>query len=426
MNNLTITYTDIESLKGADYNPRKWSEEQKKSLKESIEKFGTVDPLLVNTYKGRENIVIGGHFRLAMSKELGYKKVPVIYLSLPLDKEKELNIRLNKNQGEFDLELLKNFDTALLSDIGFNSTELLDIWSDLGLDEEEENFSEENELKKIQEPKTQRGDIIMLGKHKLVCGDSNDNNTLNRLFKEERASMIYCDPIYNLQINYNKGIGGKQNYGGDVNDDRTEEEYLNFLRQNIRTALTIAKKDCHIFYWNTEQQIWMLQMLYREFGIQNKRVCLWIKNGHNPTPQVAFNKCYEPCIYGTLGSPYLSKKEQSFTEILNKDSGTGNESLDSINIWTEKRLSAKDYNHATSKPPELHHKAIRRCTKINDIVFDSFGGSGSTLIACEQLKRRAYLIELEPIYCDLIIARYKKLVPDGSVTVIRNHEEVKA
>jgi DNA modification methylase len=150
---------------------------------------------------------------------------------------------------------------------------------------------------------------------------------------------------------------------------------------------------------------------------------LWIKNGHNPTPQVAFNKCYEPCIYGTVGKPYLSKKEFGLTEVMNQDIGTGNELIDDVNIWTEKRVNSNELKHATQKPPELSHRAIRRCTKPNDIVLDSFAGSGSTLIACEQLKRRAYVVELEPIFCDLIIARYEKFT-GNKAKVIRKHEEV--
>ena len=233
--------------------------------------------------------------------------------------------------------------------------------------------------------------------------------------------MIYSDPIYNISLDYNKGLGGRQNYGANVEDTRSEDEYIEFLRNNISSALSVANPDCHVFYWNTEQHIWILQTLYKEFGIRNKRVCLWVKNGSNPTPQVAFGKCYEPCVYGTLGSPYLSSKQQGLTEVLNHDIRSGNDSLDDINLWTCRRLSSKDYQHATSKPPELHHKAILRCTKPNDIVLDTFGGSGSTLVGCEQLKRRAYLVELEPVFCDLIIARFEKMT--GIKAKAIHHEE---
>jgi ParB/RepB/Spo0J family partition protein len=417
MNQINIEYINTQLLNPAIYNPRKWTIEQKNKLIESIQEFGIIDPIIVNKHPQRDNIVIGGHFRLTVCKELGYEKVPVVYVSLPLEKEKELNIRLNKNQGEFDYELLKEFDLNLLEDIGFTGEELSSMWDKLDTNLEDEVFDTEKELTKITNPKTKYGDVILLGNHKLICGDSNDKEIVSRLFENERTSMVYADPIYNINIDYAKGLGGKQNYGGDVNDNRTEDEYVSFLRKNITTALTFTTKDAHIFYWNTEQQIWILQTLYRELGIDNKRVCLWIKNGHNPTPQVAFNKCYEPCIYGTKGSPYLSKSKQDFTEILNNDIENGNNLVDQVNLWAEKRLSSKEYVHATTKPSVLHHRAILRCTKPNDIVFDPFGGSGSTLIACEETKRRGYLVELDPHYCDLIISRYEKMV-GGTITVI--------
>jgi hypothetical protein len=149
-----------------------------------------------------------------------------------------------------------------------------------------------------------------------------------------------------------------------------------------------------------------MQTLYTAHGIENKRVCLWVKNGHNPTPGVAFNKCYEPCTYGVCGKPYLGP-EKGFTEIFNTDIGNGNQSFD--DIWTIKRLAKDDYAHATSKPPKLHETAILRCTKPGDIILDSFGGSGSTLIAGEMLQRRVFMVELEPVFCELIIRRFEKL-----------------
>lgn len=130
------------------------------------------------------------------------------------------------------------------------------------------------------------------------------------------------------------------------------------------------------------------------------------------TPQIAFNKLYEPCVYGTRGKPYLAPIN-NLNEILNKEVGTGNRAMDDvqdlINIWLAKRLPGNEYEHPTEKPPTLHEKPLRRCTKPGDRVLDSFGGSGSTLIACEQLNRIAYLSELDPIFCQLIINRYVQL-----------------
>ena len=131
------------------------------------------------------------------------------------------------------------------------------------------------------------------------------------------------------------------------------------------------------------------------------------------TPQVAFNKAYEPCVYATRGKPYLAPNLNNLNELLNKDIANGNRAIDDIidtlNIWLAKRLPSADYEHPTEKPPTLHEKALRRCTKPNDIALDLFAGSGSTLIACEQMKRRCFTAELEPIFCDLIIRRYESI-----------------
>lgn len=410
----------ISDLLPNNKNPRKISKDQMENLKKSLEKFGLAEIPCVDV----DNKIAAGHQRINALHLLGRGDeiidVRVPNRKLTQEEYDQYLIASNAITGEWDYNLLKDFDLDLLVDIGFDADLLANIWDD-DVSIKEESFDVEKELSKIKNPKTKLGDIIELGPHKLICGDSTNPETLKKLFGEEKTSMSYSDPIYNIDLDYNKGLGGKQHYGGNVIDKRTDDEYREFLKKSLSAALTVSNTDCHYFYWNTEQHIWIVQTLYRELGISNKRVCLWVKNGHNCTPQIAFNKCYEPCIYGTIGSPYLSKKEQGLTEIFNKDITTGNDSLDQINIWTAKRVSSKEYSHATTKPPELHEKAIRRCTKPGDIILDSFGGSGSTLIAAEQLKRKAYLVELEPIFCDLIIKRYEKLT--GNKTKLISHEE---
>lgn len=131
------------------------------------------------------------------------------------------------------------------------------------------------------------------------------------------------------------------------------------------------------------------------------------------TPQVAFHKVFEPCIYGIRGDPFLSQYHTAFNEVMNKEVGTGNklhgDVLDMMSVWLEKRLPSNAYEHPTAKPPTLYEKAIRRCTKPGDFILELFGGSGSTLIAAEQLKRSCFLVELDPLFCSLIIKRYEKL-----------------
>lgn len=409
---------NIRDLKTWNKNPRKISKDKIEKLREKIIARGFHDVIVIDM----DNTILSGNQRKSILLELGIETVTVLIPERALTEQERDAVALesNKHDGEWDFELLKSFDFDLLSDIGFSDIELKFFDEDMKV--EEEDFNEKEELKKITNPLTKLGDVILLGKHKLICGDSTNPNVLKKLFGEEKASMIYSDPVYNIKIDYNGGVGGKKNYGGSVNDSRTDTEYYEFIRKSLSSALSVSNKDLHVFYWCDESYIWLFQTLYREFNIQNKRVCMWVKNGQNPTPTVAFNKCYEPCVYGTIGSPFLHSSSQSLNEVLNSETSTGNDLLDEIqNIWTEKRLPSKDYEHATSKPPKLHEKAIKRCTRPNDIILDSFSGSGSTLISAHQLGRRVYGVELEPAFCDLIMRRFEKLTGIKPI-IIASHE----
>lgn len=404
----------VDDLIPYEKNPRTMSEKQVADLKKSLKRFNLVEIPAVDT----DNRVIAGHQRLKILQLLGrgQEEIDVRVPNRALTQEEYEQYLLTSNSvtGDWDFEKLKSFEMDLLLDVGFDADELNAVWAE-HLNVREDDFDEEKELKEVKEPVTKLGDIIELGNHRLICGSSEDPEILKRLMGDELTFFIYSDPPYNLKggIDYNTGIGGKQNYGGNVNDNRTDEEYREFLKRTMEAALSVSSKNAHIFYWCDQIYIGTVQELYRKSDIENKRVCLWIKNGQNPTPGVTFNKCYEPCVYGVRGKPYISKTFQAFNEVLNDDIGNGNkmlnDTLDHLDIWAVKRIGGKDYEHATSKPPELHQKAIRRCTKPGDIILDSFGGSGSTLIAAEQLKRRAFLVELEPAFCDLIIRRFEKL-----------------
>ncbi len=411
--NIKTTEVSIKELITPKWNPRHWGEQQTENLKESIKRFGLVDPIIVNSNPYRQNSVIGGNFRLHIAKQLGFKTVPVVYIDIPtLEKEKELNLRLNANTGEWDYDLLRNFETELLTDVGFDNEDLSKIW-DENLETEDDNFDVQKELEKIKKPKTKIGNIVQLGNHLLICGDSTDPKVVGVLSKERTVDMFYSDPPYNINLNYNKGIGGKGNYGGKINDNKTEKEYIEFLRKSLQNAISISKPNSHFFLWNDQANVGIVQSLFKELNINYKRTCLWIKNSLGLTPNIAFNKSYEACIYGIVGKPYISKNLKNLNEIMNKEVNSGNQSfediMDLLDIWLIKRIPGKDYQHPTEKSPTLHEKALRRCTKIGDTVMDLFGGSGSTLIACEQLKRKCLMVEYEPIFCDLIISRFEKL-----------------
>src|SRR5665213_2099504 len=202
--NLHIQYVPITSLLPASYNPRTWDESAKAQLKEGLTRFGIVDPLIVNNAVGRENILIGGHFRLEVLKELGHTEVPVVFLSIPdIEKEKELNLRLNKNLGEFDLELLAEFDQTLLEDVGFSSEDLDDIFP---AEDNPEQFDLAKELEKldINSIDVKKGDIYEIDGSRLMCGDSTVEAEMLTLMGEHKADMCFTDPPYILDYLHGK------------------------------------------------------------------------------------------------------------------------------------------------------------------------------------------------------------------------------
>lgn len=417
--NAIIHYIPTSELNPAPYNPRTWDESALKKLCESIERFGFLDPIIANKHPSRANVLIGGHMRLAAAKKLGLEQVPVVFVSIAdVAREKELNLRLNRNTGQWDFEMLKEFDIELLLDVGFDDCDLSAIWDDV-LMIDDDHFDNQQAVESVGSPQTQPGDMYRLGDHFLLCADAQDPENIQKLVGDTKIDMVYLDPPYNISLDYSSGISTKNKYGGQFKkDDKSHNEYKGFLLTALTNAKSVVNKDAHIFTWCDQNWIGLVQAVYQEIGIDHKRVCLWIKNNHNMTPQVAFNKVYEPCVYGTLGKPYLADIN-NLNEVLNKEVTTGNRTIDDIldllDIWLVKRLPSQDYEHPTAKPPTLHEKPLRRCTQPGGVVLDLFGGSGSTLIACEQMKRRAYLMEVDPIFCDVIVNRYQTLTGKEAV-----------
>lgn len=413
MAQIQITEVDINLLNPSIYNPRKLSDKQECDLMESLKRFSMVDPILVNSNPDRKNIIIGGHQRVYVAKKLGYKTIPVIYLDLNLEQEKELNLRLNHNNGDWNYELLKDFDTEMLLDVGFADEELSNIW-DNNLEIEDDNFDLEKAIQQNKEPKSQIGDLYKLGENYLLCADSTKIENVKRLVGKHTIDLVLNDPPYNIGYSYSNGLSTNGKYQSKMtNDSKSESEYKLFLSQSIFNALSVSKNDVHVAYWCDENYVGLLQSLYKEHGINARRVNIWLKNNFNLTPQVAFNKVTEFCVYGTVGNPYLNPKVLNLSEIQNKEVGSGNrltdDVLDFLNIWLVKRLPAQSYVHATQKDPTLYEKLLRRCTKPGDNILDLFSGSGTTIIAGEQLKRKVFAIEQEPIFIDVAIQRFKDL-----------------
>ena len=243
----TTVQKRVNDLIPQEINPRKISDKQLSDLTRSLKKFNLVEIPAVDA----DGTILAGHQRIKALQIIG-RGDEIIDIRVPnrklTEKEaKEYLIGSNKLGGTWDYDLLKTFELDTLSCAGFDDIEIANFW-DKDKDIKEDSFDVAKELKDIKVPVTKLGDIITLGKHKIICGDSTKQETLNRLFGEDRASMIYSDPVYNIGVDYNSGIGGKKDYGGHVNDSRTFEEYTKLIHDSVSAGLHVSNKSFRIKY----------------------------------------------------------------------------------------------------------------------------------------------------------------------------------
>jgi DNA modification methylase len=438
-NNLKIVQVSISQLKPTTYNPRKWSKDAIDQLTESIKKFGLVDPLLCNSAKGRENIVIGGHFRLKCTKDLGYKKMPVVYVNIPdIQKEKELNIRLNKNIGAFDLDLLAKFDENFLSDIGFSSEEIDEVFE---IDTEPENFDLKKELSKLKINKIEmkKGEVWELGKHRLMIGDSTIEKDISKLMGKEKANMCFTDPPYIL--NYLKGKtkqkdGVTTGFGAKKNRRYLETESLpdNFTELWMNNVAKIQKPDFSIIIFENPKN---LRIIWNELEKHWKyrNTIVW----HLPNRVQGFSSKYkffnkhDIALIGTKGKVSLNLEseesllQEEYENALFATSGTPHwESYkkgkkycptDFIDYKASDEKSSGQGVIFGTKPVEILIPYLKVLTKRDDLVIEPFGGSGSTLIACEKMKRKCCLMEKSPVYAEVIRNRWQNLTGQKAIKI---------
>lgn len=435
---LKITFVDIASLKPATYNPRKHSEETAKQLELSIKKFGLVDPIIVNCAPSRKNIIIGGHFRLEVAKKMGFKKMPVVYLNISdINKEKELNIRLNKNVGEWDWEMLAEFNEKFLEDTGFSSEELDQIFE---IEDNPEIFDLKKELEKlnIKSIDIKKGEVYKLGDHRLMCGDSTIESDILKLMNGQKASMGLMDPPYILDYLKGKTRHGKPTVGfgekknrryletDTLPDDFTEKWMANVAKvqapdfsiivyenwKNIRTIWNEMEK-----YWKVKNMIvWHLPNRVQGFAASrkffNKYDIAMVGSSPNKkinlnTEQELFQNEYLTALYAISGKPhweeYAKGKKYCPTDFIEFKAADEKSSGQGIIFGT--------------KPIEILIPYLKVLTKRGDIVIEPFGGSGSTLIACEKMNRKCYLMEKSPVYAEVIKKRWEKLTGKKAVKI---------
>lgn len=396
---MEIQIMKLSDLKPADYNPRIDLEsgmEEYEKLKQSILEFGFVDPPIFNKRTGN---LVGGHQRVAVAKDLGLcEEIEVSVVDLPLDKEKALNVTLNKISGRWDDDklalLLKELDADILDLSGFGEDEIQDVIEqyDMRLDMENEAIDDEFEIELPEKPKATLGNIYQLGNHRLMCGDSTNKEHIELLMDGDKADLLITDPPYN--VNYE---GKTEDSLKIQNDNKTSSEFYEFLKSAFDSVADYLREGASFYVWYASSEVVNFVSSLVDTNFLVKQELIWFKNSLVLGRQ-DYHWQHEPCLYGWKNDgSHMWYGDRKQTTILEFD----------------KPLANKE--HPTMKPIPLFDYQMKNSSKKGDKILDIFGGSGTTMIACEQNKRCAYLMELDPRYVDVIIDRWEEFTGKKAV-----------
>ena len=410
---MKIKKIPINQINPAPYNPRvdlQPGDPEYQKLKQSIEQFDYVEPLVWNK---RTGTLISGHQRRKILEELGYKQIEVSVVDLALEKEKALNIALNKIEGRWDeaklatlldgLCEMPDFDVTMT---GFDHPEISELFDKLNDTKDGDDFDVDAEVNNIDKPVTQTGDLINLGKHRILCGDSSNIEALQKLFDGQKASLLHSDPPYNVSYYGGNRPHGKarpkdcRHWQRIYSDNMSQEEYEQWLNMILSNAAEFLDEGAPVYIWNGHRQFGPMYQILAGLEFHISSVITWAK------PNFAigygdYNQQTEFCLYGW--------KRNNGTH---RWYGPTNEST----LWEMKRDPTNEYIHPTQKPIGLAQRAICNSSIRGDVVLDLFLGSGSTLIAAESLDRSCYGVEIDPKYCDAIVRRYISHVGQDKVS----------
>jgi DNA modification methylase len=387
---MNIQIIDINKLIPATYNPRKDlkpDDAEYIKIKNSIVKFGFVSPLVIN----KDMTVIGGHQRLKVLKDLGITEVECIVVDLDKTNEKALNIALNKIQGDWDEDKLE----ALLQELkleefdmnltGFDFDEVDEILNDIN-GTKEDNFDVDSAYEEIEEPITKPGDIWILGNHRLMCGDSTHKDDIMRLMNNQDADMLLTDPPYNVDY-----VGKTAEALKIKNDNMADNQFYEFLKKVFENMYIVTKEGASIYVFHADTEGINFRKAFKDVGFKLAECLIWKKDCFVMGRQ-DYQWQHEPVLYGWKeGKAHYFINDRTQSTILEFD------------------RPKQSTLHPTMKPIDLIAKLIKNSSKENDIILDLFGGSGSTIIATEQLNRKCYTMELDPKYCDVIVKRWETM-----------------
>lgn len=389
----------LSELHPSEYNPRVNlvpEDEEYQHIKRSIETYGYVDPIIVNS----DGTIIGGHQRYNVLLDLGYDTAQVVIVDLEKDAEKALNVALNKISGEWDYEKLYDLLNGLdlngydFSLTGFTPAELedLQIKLDTGQAAEDEDFDVDKTLEEIKEPVTKRGDIWILGRHRLCCGDARNAEDMAKLMDGRQADLFLTDPPYNVDYT------GKTKDALKIDNDKmSDKEFRGFLLDAFKVAKNVMKAGAAFYIWHSDSKGYDFRGACFEAGWQVRECLVWVKDVMVLGRQ-DYQWQHEPCLYGwNDGGSHVWYSDRKQTTVLD----------------FERPKCSKE--HPTMKPVPLFGYQMQNSTKAGDIILDSFGGSGTTIIAAEQLGRAAYIMELDGRYCDVIVKRWEEQTGEKAV-----------
>jgi len=396
---LNMEERPLSDLHQAEYNPRVAlapEDEEYKRIKRSIETYGYVDPIIINS----DGTIIGGHQRYNVLLDLGYDTAHVVIVDLDKNAEKALNVALNKISGEWDDEklcdLLQDLDLSGydFSLTGFTRSELDGLQLKLGVGEavEDEDFDVDKAVEECEKPVTKRGDLWIMGGHRLLCGDARNVDDMARLMGGAKADLLLTDPPYNVDY-----VGKTKDALKIDNDRMSNADFRAFLLEAFTAARQSMKAGAAFYIWHADSNGYDFRGACMDAGWKVRQCLIWEKDilvlGRQD-----YQWQHEPCLYGWnegAGHAWYSDRKQ--TTILRFDKPT------------------RSKEHPTMKPVPLFGYLVQNSSKPGDIVLDPFSGSGTTVIAAEQLDRTAYVMELNERYCDVIVKRWEEQTGEKAV-----------
>jgi len=434
----------IKDLKLSEYNPRKITEQELKKLERSITEFGFIVPIIINQSPERMNVVIGGHQRIKVAEKLGMTEVPYMAVHLELTKERALNLALNKIGGEFEEEQLTELlmkieeeNEDILSLTGFSNEEVNYL---LGLADREKEKIFASSIEDSYEMGNKHGiepwDIVVLeGKHKIICGDSTDPNVIRQLLGEKKADLVVTSPPYNLDIKY-----------GKYSDNQDYKNYLYMIEKIFANLMDFMSKGTEGRYicinigreWGPINMPSKYDQILEGIGYTFFRNIYWKKplgSARGDSMRNPFPRYYKPKVQTEIIQIYAvdEQPENLNSMIMYESSSTIGKRRDELipkiltskyagNVWefnTEGQLRG---DHPTPFPVQLPYNCIRFFSFEGERIVDPFLGSGSTLIAADQLKRKCYGIEIDPNYVSVAIERFMLYKPDAKFEIIKSKE----